>query len=127
MAKYVDLARCAAVKFSLIKFLATEERKENVVLEAKALDSEGKRIATASVQFDGTLKQMLAEAGFEEKVCTEKTVRLPIKGIWQVRGLKFSEGDKVPSALQIRDDYEVTGPSTVVEFAFSGMVPVMAF
>jgi hypothetical protein len=126
MAKYVDLARCAAVKFSLVKFLATESRKENVVLEAKALDSEGKRLATASVQFDGTLKAKLAEAGFEAKVCTEKTVRLPIAGIWQVAGLRFCEGDKVPSALQIKDDYDVVALSDVVEFAFTGMAPVVA-
>jgi hypothetical protein len=120
MSKIVDTAKVAACAFSAIKFLATETKKESKALEISCYDSKGVFMFSATAPMHA--KQILVDAGTDEKRVTDGTVRVPFKGLWQVKGLTIVEGDRNPLAFRLYGDYEITGPSTVVLLTRAGVV-----
>jgi hypothetical protein len=112
MAKFIDISRCAAVRFTAIKFLATESRaKESTALELALFDKNGVFMTSCTAPYH--IKEMVAEAGVGEKVITDGTVKVPFNSLWEVRGLQVVEGDKNASTLRLYGDYEVVAKSSV--------------
>jgi hypothetical protein len=111
MSKIIDTSKVVAVKFSAIKFLATEVKKESKALEISCYDGKGVFMFSATAPFHA--KQVLVDAGCDDKVVTEGTVRVPFKNLWNVRGLAIQEGDRNPLAFRLYGDYEITGVSEV--------------
>jgi hypothetical protein len=111
MSKIIDTARCVAVQFSAVKFLATETRKEGVALELSLLDKNGVLICKATMPMQ--VKAKLVEAGMAPKVVTDGTVKIPFNGTWEVRGLVIQEGDSAKSVLRVYGDFDIVGASSV--------------
>jgi hypothetical protein len=112
MSKFIDISRCAAVRFTAIKFLATEARaKESTALEIALFDKNGVFMTSCTAPYH--VKEIVAAAGVGEKVITDATVRVPFNGLWNVRGLQVVEGDKNASTYRLYGDYEVIDKSTV--------------
>jgi hypothetical protein len=125
MAKHIDTARVAAVRFSAVKFLATESRKESTACELACFDSKGVFLLSATMPLQ--VKRIVVEAGTDEKVVTEQTVRVPYKGLWNVAGLQIQEGDRNVNALRVYGDFDVTGPSSIELLTRKDVVDVNPF
>jgi hypothetical protein len=111
MSKIIDTARCVAVQFSAVKFLATETRKEGTALELTLVDKNGVMICKASMPMQ--VKKCLVDAGTDSKIVTDGTVRIPFKGLWETRGLVIQEGDSNKNTFRVYGDFDITGPSSV--------------
>jgi hypothetical protein len=120
MAKHIDTARVAAVRFSAVKFLATESRKESTACELA-----GVFLLSATMPLQ--VKSIVVAAGTDEKVVTEQTVRVPYKGLWNVAGLQIQEGDRNVNALRVYGDFDVTGPSSIELLTRKDVVDVNPF
>jgi hypothetical protein len=125
MAKFIDTNRVAAVRFSAVKFLATESRKESTACELACFDAKGVFLLSATMPLQ--IKKVVADAGTEEKVITDQTVRVPYKGLWNVAGLQIQEGDRNVNALRVYGDFEVTGSSSIELLVRKDVVDVNPF